>query len=110
MGKFVISKNRNGGYWFNLLAGNSQKILTSELYSSRASCESGIASVRENASKDERYDRKLSKDGKPFFNLLAANGFVIGMSEQYESKESCENGIEAVKINVPGAVVEDQSS
>lgn len=109
MGKFVISKNRNGGYWFNLLAGNNQKILTSELYSSRASCENGIASVRENASKDERYDRRTSKDGKPYFNLLAANGLVIGISEQYESMENCENGIQAVKMNVPAAVVEDQS-
>lgn len=107
MGKFIISKNRNGGFWFNLHADNGQKILTSELYSSRGSCDTGIASVRQNAPIDERYDRKVSKDGKPCFNLLAANGLVIGVSEQYESEEARENGIESVKTNAPGAAVEE---
>jgi len=30
MGKFVISKRKNGEFQFNLLAGNGQVILTSE--------------------------------------------------------------------------------
>lgn len=109
MGKFVISKNRNGGYWFNLLADNGEKILTSELYSSRGSCDTGMESVRQNAPNDQRYERKLSKDGKPCFNLYAANGLIIGASEQYESDAACENGIQAVKTNAPGATVEDLS-
>lgn len=109
MGKFVISKNRNGGYWFNLLAGNGEKILTSELYSSKGSCDNGIASVRTNAPLDERYERLVSKDGNPYFNLYAANGLIIGVSERYSSDAACENGIEAVKTNAPGATVEDLS-
>jgi uncharacterized protein YegP (UPF0339 family) len=37
MGKFVISKRKNGEYQFNLLAGNGQVILTSEGYASKPS-------------------------------------------------------------------------
>lgn len=49
MGKFVISKRKNGEFQFNLKAGNGQTILSSEGYTTRASCENGIESVKKNA-------------------------------------------------------------
>lgn len=109
MGKFIIKTRSNGEYQFNLKAGNGEIILTSEGYKSKAGCENGIASVRENAQDDDRYEMKTSKDGKHYFNLKAGNGQVIGTSEQYESKGGCENGIRSVKTNAPGAAVEDLS-
>lgn len=48
MGKFVIKSTANGGFIFNLLAGNSQVICTSQTYKSVASCQTGIESVRKN--------------------------------------------------------------
>lgn len=109
MGKFVISKRKNDEYQFSLKAGNGQVILSSEGYSSKAACENGIESVKKNAPDDERYDRKESSSGKPFFNLKAGNGQVIGSSEMYESVSARENGIESVKKNAPEASVEDES-
>jgi len=38
MGKFVIKTRTNGEYQFNLKAGNGEIILTSEGYTSKASC------------------------------------------------------------------------
>ena len=58
MGKFVISTRKNGEFQFNLKAGNGQIILSSEGYKTKASCENGIASVKNNAVdvKPERVD------------------------------------------------------
>ena len=44
------------------------------------------------------------------FQLKAGNGEIIGVSETYSSKNSCENGIESVKTNAPIAALEDQTA
>jgi uncharacterized protein YegP (UPF0339 family) len=102
-GKFELKVSSNGKYHFNLKAGNGQIILSSEMYESKAAAENGIASVKKNAGDDARYERKESSNGKPYFNLKASNGQVIGKSEMYESAASMENGIESVKKNGPDA-------
>jgi uncharacterized protein YegP (UPF0339 family) len=110
MGKFVIKTQKDGQYVFNLLAGNGQSILRSEAYTTKAACVNGIESVKKNAPDDGRYDRKEASNGKPFFNLKAGNGQVIGTSELYESVASRENGIESVKKNAPDAETEDTTA
>ena len=110
MGKFVITTRTNGEFQFNLKAGNGQTILNSEGYASKASCENGIESVKRNAQDDARFDRKESANGKPYFNLKATNGQIIGGSEMYESVAARENGIESVKKNAPDATVDDQTA
>ena len=109
MGKFVISKRANGEFQFNLKAGNGQTILASEGYNAKASCENGIESVRVNSQNDDRFDRKTSSNGKPYFNLKAANGQIIGNSEMYETEAARDNGIASVKANAPDATVDDQT-
>jgi len=109
MGKFVISKRKNGEYQFNLLAGNGQVILTSEGYASKPSCMNGVKSVMKNATDIKRFESKVAKNGKFHSNLKAANGQVIGTSEMYESESSRENGIASVKRNAPGATIVDQT-
>ncbi|MEJ5960783.1 YegP family protein [Pedobacter immunditicola] len=109
MGKFIITKRTNGEFQFNLKAGNGQSILSSEGYTTRTSCEAGIASVKKNAQIDTRFERKTSTNGKPYFNLKASNGQVIGNSEMYESESSREAGISSVMKNAGEAVTEDQT-
>jgi len=109
MGKFVISKRKNGEFQFNLVAGNGEVILTSEGYASKPSCMNGVKSVMKNAADVKRFEPKVAKNGKFHFNLKAGNGQVIGKSEMYESQSGCENGIATVKKNAPGAKVEDQT-
>lgn len=110
MGKFVITTRTNGEFQFNLKAGNGQTILASEGYTTKAACNNGIESVKKNAPDDDRYDRLESKNGKPYFNLKAGNGQIIGSSEMYESVSSRENGIESVKKNAPDATIDDQTA
>ena len=102
-GKFELKVSTNGKYHFNLKAGNGQIILSSEMYESKAAAENGIASIQKNAADDARYERKESSSGKPYFNLKATNGQVIGKSEMYESTSAMENGIDSVQKNAPDA-------
>lgn len=110
MGKFVITKRVNGEFQFNLKANNGQIILASEGYGTKPSCENGIESVKHNAQDDTKFDRKTAVNGKPYFNLKATNGQIIGTSEMYETIASRDNGIESVKNNAPNATTEDLSS
>ena len=108
MGKYVIKKGKNNEYFFNLKADNGQVILSSEGYTTKPACESGIESVKKNSPDDSRYERKKSSNGKPYFNLKASNGQVIGKSEMYESETGMENGIVSVKKNGPNSQIVEE--
>ncbi len=108
MGSFVISKRKNGEFQFVLKAGNGQVILASEGYTTKAACENGIESVRKNSQVDARFDRLEAKNGKPYFNLKATNGQIIGNSEMYESVAARDNGIASVAKNAPDATVKEE--
>ena len=109
MGKFVIKLRTNGDVQFDLKAANGQVILTSQGYKSMDSCLNGIASVKKNTLDDARFERKQAKNGKPFFNLVATNGQVIGTSEMYSNNSNMENGIASVKKNAPTAEIVDKT-
>lgn len=110
MGKFILSKRSNGELQFNLVADNSEIILTSEGYTTKAACENGIESVKTNSVRDEAYERKTSSNGKSYFNLKAKNSQVIGTSQMYESSSSMEKGILSVMNNAPQAVTQEQEA
>ena len=108
MGKFVVTVRKNGEFQFNLKATNGQVILTSEGYTTKAACLNGIESVRKNAPVEDRFEVKGAKNGKPFFNLKATNGQVIGSSQMYASERTMKQGIASVMRNAPESpVVED---
>ena len=106
-GKFEVSKRNNGEFQFHLKAGNGQIILSSEGYSARASCLNGVESVRKNSQDDSRYERKIASNDKPFFNLTATNGQVIGSSQMYADEAGRDNGIASVKSNAAEAELVD---
>ncbi len=121
MGKFVI-RTVNSGVKFDLKATNGQVILTSEVYTSEAACLGGIESIRKNAGahvEDQtapdfetlthpKYEMYTDKAGEFRFRLKARNGEIIGVSEGYKAKASCENGIDSVKRNAPEAEVVEE--
>jgi uncharacterized protein len=99
VGKYVISKAKNGENYFNLKATNGQIILTSGMYASMTDCTTGIESVRAVCNDDNMYERKTSSDSKHFFTLISPGGNIIGKSEMYESIANMEKGIASVKRN-----------
>ncbi len=102
--KFEIFTSK-GKFYFRLKARNGQIILQSQGYATKASCMNGIKSVQTNATNDARFERKTSKDGRLMFNLLAGNKQIIGTSQMYKSKASCENGIAAIGRIAPIAPI-----
>ncbi len=106
-GWYEISQAKDGQYRFVLKAGNGEIILTSELYKAKASAQNGIASVQKNSPDDSRFDRLEAKNGKPYFNLKAANHQIIGTSQFYSGDAARDNGIESVKKNGPSDKVKD---
>ena len=109
-GKFEIKAGTTGKFRFNLKASNGQIVLTSEAYESRSAAVKGITSVKKNAGNDKRFERKVAKDGSPYFVMKAANGEPIGKSEMYKSTKSMENGVASVAKNAPDAPVVDANA
>ena len=108
MGKFVITTRKNGEFQFNLKATNGQVILTSEGYTTKTACLNGVESVKKNAVQENRYEVKVAKNGKPYFNLKASNGQNIGASQMYSSERTMKAGIASVMKNAPEAPVVEE--
>ncbi len=99
------AKNRQA--YFRLKARNGQIILASEGYKTKASCKSGIRSVRANAAREGSFDVKKARNGKFYFTLVARNGEVIGTSQMYKTKDGCKKGIASVVNNAASDDVRD---
>lgn len=108
MGKFVVTTRKNGEFQFNLKASNGQVILTSEGYTTKTACLNGIESVKKNATKADKFEVKVAKNGKPFFNLKATNGQVVGASQMYASETTLKAGIASVMKNAPEAEIVEE--
>ena len=121
MSRFCIRKTASG-YKFDLLAANGQVVLSSEVYTSRAAARKGAASVRlvaptaplENRTEEPvqiqpnpKFELYLDRAGKYRFRLKARNGKIVGVSEGYNNKSGCLNGIESVRNNAPEAQMEE---
>ncbi len=106
-GWYELSKSSDGQFRFVLKAGNSETILTSELYKSIDSAKNGIASVQSNSPEASRYEKKKSSTGKPYFTLKAANHQVIGTSQMYASVAARDSGISSVQTNGPSKTIKD---
>jgi hypothetical protein len=108
-GWFELNKSSDGQYRFLLKADGGDTHLTSELYREKSAAKTGYASVQANSSVDERYEKKMSSGGKPFFNLRAANHQVIGTSPMYASEQARDAAIEWVKANSASAAIKDNT-
>lgn len=105
----IIIRKAGTQFHFNLFAANSEPILSSEGYTTKAAVQTGAQSVKTNAGDDRRYDCRTSSANQPYFVLKAANGEVIGTSEMYSSLWARDNGIASCKANGPVAELVDQA-
>ena len=107
MGQFEIFKDKGGQFRFHLRASNNEIVLASEAYMTKDSCKKGIESVRRNSAERSKFEILDSRDRKLYFNLHAANGRVIGVSETYKSEDARDNGIRVVRDEAPKAKIVD---
>jgi uncharacterized protein YegP (UPF0339 family) len=108
MGKFQVFRSAaNSQYYYRLRAANGETIQSSEGYTTKASCLSGIASVKANCY-PFRFEQTYTASGYGF-NHRAANGEIIGRSEKYATSAGRDNGIAAVIREAPNAPIEDNT-
>ena len=113
----------NSGVKFDLLAANGKSILTSEVYTTAAACRKGIESVAKNAPiakvenqteegckklTNPKFEVYLDKSGFYRFRLKARNGEIIAVSERYNAKAGCLNGVESVRRNAAEAEIMEE--
>ena len=108
-GWYEINKSSDGQFHFVLKAANAETILTSELYKAHESAMNGIASVQKNSPNASNYEKLEAKNGKPYFNLKAANHQVIGTSQMYAAVANRDAGIVSVQTNGPTTTVKDHT-
>ena len=106
MATFQIFQS-SGQHWYRLRADNGEIVQSGEGYTSKASCEDGIQSVKANC-QPQRFESCL-ESGQYGFNQVAANGEIIGRSEKYTSVQARDHGIQVVLREAPEAQVQDQS-
>lgn len=108
MAKFEIYQSgKKDEFRFRLKAANGQTILSSEGYTSKASCLNGIESVKKNAADPKRVIKAKTPANMFRFSVTAANNQVIGTSQNYKSESGCNNGIKSVKENAIKAVIKE---
>lgn len=106
-GKFQIYKDKSGKFRFRLLAGNLQPILASEGYNTKAACKNGIASVKKNAGRKDRFVVNTAKNGKVYFNLVSGNKEIVGTSQMYKTIDTLRKGRDSVMRNAKSAIEVD---
>lgn len=109
MGKYHVAKASNGQYFWNLRGDNGERILQSEMCTTKGAAFGGISSCKENSPHEERYQRLTATNGQPYFTLRARNNEVIGVSETYSSTQAREGGIAACKHHGPSSATQDDT-
>jgi uncharacterized protein YegP (UPF0339 family) len=108
MAKFeVYQSGKNNEFRFRLKAANGQTILSSESYTTKASCLNGIESVKKNAADPKRVTQSQTPTKMFRFSISAANSQIIGVSQNYKSISGCKNGVESVRKNAAKAEIKE---
>ena len=84
-GRFETFTGRDGKTYFHLLAGNGEKVLSSQGYTTAASAANGIESVKTNGVLADRFEQRTAVDGSSYFVLKAGNGAIVGVSQMYST-------------------------
>ncbi|MFV0530886.1 MAG: YegP family protein [Flavobacteriales bacterium] len=103
----LFQSEKSGEFYFRLKAKNGQIILASQGYTTKAACQNGIDSVKNNSQDETRFERKGEEGGNFRFNLKSPNGQIVGTSQNYESEAGRDNGIQSVITNAKNAEVKD---
>ena len=88
-------------------ADNGEIVQSGEGYTSKASCENGIQSVKANC-EPQRFESFFTA-GQYGFNHVATNGEIIGRSEKYTTAQARDHGLQGVIREAPEARVQDLS-
>lgn len=104
--RLQVKAGATGKFSFNLYAANGEIVLSSESYTTEAAALNGAFAVVENGANAARFEVKAGASGRHYFVLKAANGQIVGTSQQYATKAGAERGRDAVVALVASGAVE----
>ncbi|MEO8703347.1 MAG: DUF1508 domain-containing protein [Kofleriaceae bacterium] len=96
-----VVQGESGQFHFNFFAKNGQIVLSSESYTSQEAAFNGAFAVQTVGQNAAAYTVKQSESGSFFFTVKAENGQVVGISQQYTTKQSAQTGAAALQKLLP---------
>ena len=109
----LITKDENLGadhveeaYFFELLASNGEKLLSSEEYTTYVGAVNGIATHKANIEKGN-FRITLSKKGDFIFKLLNGKNSLLCTGANYSTRMRCESAVASVKRFAETAVLDE---
>ena len=96
-----VLESESGNFRFNFFARNGQIVVSSESYTSEAAAYNGAFAVQAEGATDAAYVVKENASGGFYFTVTALNGQVVGMSQQYTTRQSAQDAATAVKALLP---------
>lgn len=109
MGRFVITRKKDGMFQFDFRDVNNRIILYGGTYTRKRMCINGIYSLQRNSRDHKKFNKKTSLTGIFYFNIKSVNGKIIAISDFFEEREVRNLGINLVQTNAEYAAIEDLS-
>lgn len=100
-----VQQGDSGKFNFNFFAKNGQVVLSSESYTSEAAAFNGAFAVQTEGTSQTSYTVKQNTAGGFYFTVTALNGQVVGVSQQYTTRRSAEDGAAALVTLLPEIAV-----
>ncbi len=96
--KFVLRKSEADSPFSFVFQGKDDKmVLKSESYKQKTSAVNGIESVKKNCVEDDRYEFKLSKANKHYFNIKSTNGQIVATSAFFDTESEAKEAVSYLK-------------
>ncbi|AAY93193.1 DUF1508 domain-containing protein [Pseudomonas protegens] len=92
---FELKQYGSGACRFLLKTKEAQTMLQSDRYPCRDSAEAALGLFRAHCASPERYVKKISSGGKPFFKLKSGKEVIL-VSHLYDSEATLESAISAI--------------
>ena len=105
-GKWVIEEDKNGKFWFSLIASNGQIMLESATpYGSLANAKSGIRTYQDNIAAD-RLEIVEHKNGDFQVQILNGSKRLLATSSTYSTRAQAESTRDSIKRWSQTSVIE----
>jgi uncharacterized protein len=100
-----VTQGETGQFHFNFFAQNGQIVLTSESYTSEEAAFNGAFAVQAEGVNAAAYTISENAKGGFFFTVKALNGQVIGVSQQYTTRQSAVDATVSLQKLLPTITV-----
>ncbi|MBA3391348.1 MAG: YegP family protein [Deltaproteobacteria bacterium] len=96
-----VLQGDSGQFRFNFFARNGQVVLSSEAYTTAAAAFNGAFAVQTEGQNTASYSLKENSAGGFYFTVQALNGQIVGVSQQYTTRASAQDGMTALQTLLP---------